>query len=159
MNLKNLVTSFLSVLLVGCSALAPKPTATPTLTFTPPPTETRTPTNTSEPTNTPKPTPTKDVIASLLPVGEPAEEWNGIPIMPGAIAGEGDDAGYRFTIKANSDDIQEYYERELSKLGWQFLAAGQGENGTLILIFTGSEGTLSVSLLPHEDEFIVVLVK
>jgi hypothetical protein len=160
---QRIVIAFLSLVLGthACSSLMqPTPTAIPTSTFTftpslaPTATVTQTPTSTALP-----PTQTPDVISGLLPAGEPESEWNGIPIMPGAIAGDGDAGAYRFTIQASRVEIQAYYESELRKLGWTLLAAGEGEAGNVIMIFTGEGGTLSVSLIRNEDEFIVMLVK
>ena len=53
---------------------------------------------------------------SQTPAGQPAAAWNGIPIMPGAIAGEGDEEGYVFTLKATSQQVQEYYQQGLRLL-------------------------------------------
>ena len=86
--------------------------------------------------------------------------------MPGALAGEGDLGFYRFTIKATSDQIQAYYKRRLALLGWTFFVTGTSETGTLLMIFTtepktSSEKTktLSVSIIPFDDLFIVMLIK
>jgi hypothetical protein len=46
--------------------------------------------------------------------------------MPGAVAGDGDEEGYVFTIKATPQQIREYYELELGKRGWQSSAEGDG---------------------------------
>ena len=129
--LQKLFSLFVSVLLGACSAIAPQPTSTPIPTQTPLPTETPIPTDTPIPTatDTPEPTPTEDIMSSLVPVGEPASEWNGIPIMPEAIAGEGDTGAYRFTIQASREEIQAYYTLELPKLGWRLFTVGQGETG------------------------------
>ena len=147
---------------LACSSLIkPTPTHVPTSTstFAPSPVPTATASDTPVPTDTALPTEPADVTTELVPVGEPESEWNGIPIMPGAIAGDGDTSAYRFTIKASQDEIQEYYEGELSKLGWSLLATGQGDTGAVIMIFTGDSGTLSVSLFEHADEYIVMIVK
>ena len=144
---------------LACSSFVqatPTPIPTPTITVTPSPV----PTATQNPTNTAlQPTETQDVISALVPVGEPDSEWNGIPIMPDAIAGQGDAGGYRFIIQASPDEIQEYYERQLRKLGWTLLGSGQGDTGAVIMIFTGNDGTLRVSIFEHKDEFIVMIVK
>jgi hypothetical protein len=79
--------------------------------------------------------------------------------MPGAIAGEGDAGGYRFTIQASPEEIQAYYEKELPKLGWSFLATGKGDSGAVILIFSGGSGPLRMSMIPNGDQYIVMLVK
>ena len=144
--------------LIACSGLAqPTPTPVPTLTFTPSPTLTAT----LAPTNTPlPPTETQDAVSALAPEGEPASEWQGIPIMPGAIAGDGDEESYVFTIRATAQDVQEYYERELGKLGWQPFAQAEGKDSSLMLIFTNDASeTLSISIIAKGDECLVLLVK
>ena len=161
--LKTLFPLFLFAFLIACSTTAPQSLLTPTVTFTPVSSETPVPSNTPvptvAPTHTPALTPTEDILSSLVPVGEPAGEWNGIPIMPDAIAGEDDGNGYRFTIQAESEEIQKYYALELSNLGWELLTVGHGENGAFLMFFTGSEGTLSVSIIPNGENVIVMIVK
>jgi hypothetical protein len=157
----------LGMLLASCSAILPEPTATPAPTATPSPTETPlppTPTLTSTPTLTPRPT--LDLATRSAPAGTPEKEWNGITIMPGALAGEGDLGFYRFTINATSAEIQAYYKRRLAALGWTSFASGTSETGTLLLIFTKETQTvpkktktLSVSIIPFDDLFIVMLIK
>lgn len=60
--------------------------------------------------------PTEEVA---LPSGTPLAEWNGIPIMPGAIGGETVGGGYQFTTAADMNEITDYYETELSNLGFK----------------------------------------
>ena len=152
-----------SILLASCSAILPQPTATPA------PTATLFPTGTSTPTLTPLPTatatatltvaPTQDLMADLVPKGTPEKEWNGFPIMPGALAGSGDAGSYRFTTKATVAAIESFYEKELKAAGWVFLTVGTGETGASMLIFTKDAQTFSVSIIPSGDLFIVMLVQ
>ncbi len=95
----------------------------------------------------------------MMPVGVPASEWKGIPVMPGAIAGEGDSTAYKFTIRATVEEIQSYYEKELAKQGINLLASGQGQNGSILLIFMKEVQTVSISIFPYQDLYIVMLVK
>ncbi|HKG55275.1 MAG TPA: hypothetical protein VKB04_13520 [Anaerolineales bacterium] len=153
---------FLSFFVLSCSTLAPVPTPTsaPTQTFTPIPTDTPSPTPTEVPTNTPQlPTETQDALSALRPVGTPDKEWKGIPIMPGAIAGSGDNEKYVFNIKAVVEDIQAYYERELSKSGWVLMTAGQSNGGAVMLIFNnGKPPLMPISIIPDGDLMIVLIV-
>lgn len=137
----------LLALLTACSSFAqPTPTPTPTGTFTAVPTRTATRT----PTRTPSP-PTETPAT--------ASEWNGIPIMPGAVAGDGDEESYVFTIQATPQEVQEYYELELGKLGWQ-LSAQEDDDASLLLIFINdASATLTVSVIARGDEALVLLVK
>ena len=151
----------LSLFVTSCSTFAPALTPTPTHTATPVSTETPLPTPTLTPTNTPElPTETPDVISALLPSGVPDKEWNGIPIMPDAINGAGDEKGYRFTTKANPRLIQTYYQSELGKQGANLMAAGvPSGKDVLILIFQKGTETISISIIPHEDVFIVLITR
>jgi hypothetical protein len=78
--------------------------------------------------------------------------------MPNAIAGEGDSKGYAFTIEASPDEIQEFYEQELGKLGWSMFASGQGTTTAILLIFLKDTSTLSVSIIPQRDGIMYVLL-
>ena len=151
---------FLSFSAISCSTFAPVPTSTPTQTITPIPTLTLSPTPTELPTNTPQPpTDTPDVLSALRPVGIPDKEWKGIPIMPGAIAGNGDNEKYVFTINASLEAIQTYYERELSKSGWDLVTSGAGDTGATMLIFNnGKPPLMPISIIPDGDLMLVLIV-
>ncbi len=152
----NIISSlFLVLFLVGCSAIS-APTSTPTL---PEPTSTFTPLPTNTPTITPVPpteTPSEPVLPT--PSGKPASEWEGIPVMPDAIAGDGDSQGYSFTVNASPDEIQQFYQKELEKLGWNLLASGKGTTNAVIMIFTNDTGTASVSIFPQPDGIMLVML-
>ena len=161
--LKTIILSVLFIALASCSTFAPTPTETPVPTQTSLPTSTSTPAPTNTPTITASKTPvpsTQTPSGSVLPMpsGKPASEWEAIPIMPNAIAGEGDSKGYAFTINASPDEIQKFYENELAKLGWNVFASGQGTTDAVLLIFMKDAGTLSVSVIPQSDGTMYVLL-
>jgi hypothetical protein len=153
--------SILSLLLAACGLIAtPEPTATstpaPTETATPAPTATRTPAPSLSPTEKPDP------ASLLMPHGEPESEWEGIPIMPEAIAGEGDATSYRFLVEGlTREDVLAYYNARLPALGWNPLGIGTGDGGApALVIYTGAEGTLTLSLIDAgEGQLIVMFVK
>ncbi len=136
----------LMLVLAACSNFRqPSPTAIPTLTLTVLPTF--------------APTQTPDAVSSLIPEGQPASEWNGIPIMPEAIAGEGDEESYVFTIKATPQQVQEYYQLELGKLGWQPFATGDGDSALMLMFTNNASATLTISIIAKGDQVLVLLVK
>ena len=139
--------------LTACSSFAqPTPTAIPTLTFTVIPT--------LMPTNTPlSPTETPDAVSALVPEGQPASEWDGIPIMPDAITGEGDEESYVFMIKATPQQVQDYYQLELGKLGWRPFATGDGDSSLMLMFMNNASATLTVSIITKGEEVLVILVK
>lgn len=141
------------IILTACSNfMQPSPTASPTLTLTVLPT--LAPTNTFVPS-----TETPDAVSALLPEGQPASEWNGIPIMPEAIAGEGDEESYVFTVKATPQQVQEYYQLELGQLGWQPFATGDGDSSLMLMFTNSASATLTISIIAKGDEVLVLLVK
>ncbi|MGB8983055.1 MAG: hypothetical protein WCC12_14360 [Anaerolineales bacterium] len=139
------ISALLFVLAV--SACQPGATAVPTSAFTAVPTRTALPT----------PTPTRTLP---LPTETPeAFEWNGFPIMPGALAGEGDSESYGFTIQASPRDVQEYFELELGKLGWRSSIQGDGQTSLMLIFMKDASATLTVTILSEGDESLVFLVK
>ena len=140
----------LFLVLTSCSRLIPPaPTAIQTSTFMVAPLITA----------TPAPTQTPDVVTGLLPEGQPASEWNGIPIMPGAIAGEGDEESYVFTIKATPQQVADYYEAELATLGWQPFGTDNKEASLMLLFMDETSATLTINIIAKGDEALVLLVK
>ncbi len=154
-----ILLSFLVIVLASCSSFVPQPTETPIPTETSLPTATNTPEPTYTPTQTPiPPSETPSTPDLPMPSGKPASEWEGIPVMPNAIAGEGDSKGYSFTINATPEEIQNFYEKELGKLGWNMLASGQGTTNAILLIFMKDTNTFSVSIIPQPDGIMYVLL-
>jgi len=127
----------LSILISGCNARTSTTTAVPTLSATE----------------------TARIIARLAPAGQPASEWNGIPIMPGALAGDERDGIYRFTTPASPAEIQAFYKQELSQRGWELTGTKDGNLGAILLIFSMEEDTVSISILPDQNRFLVMIIK
>ena len=143
---KSIVASLLLLMLVlaACSNLIqPNPTAIPILTVS------------AAASLTPA-TPSL-LLTETVSGGKPASAWKGIPIMPGAISGEGDQEGYVFTVKATPQQVQDYYQTELGKLGWQ-LSSRSEEGSSLILLFMNSASSvLTVNVLARQDTALVLL--
>jgi hypothetical protein len=146
---KRIAVNFLLLTLVACSSVI-KPIPAEILTFTAVPTRTATilPTVTLLPSGE-----TPDVISEL------ASEWNGVPIMPGEIAGEGDQDGYVFTIEATPQTVQEYYQLELGNLGWQLLSQEADDSSILLMFVNGASETLTIHVIAKDGEALVLLVK
>jgi hypothetical protein len=88
-----------------------------------------------------------------------ASAWNGIPIMPGAVAGEGDEESYVFAIQATLQQVREYYELEMGKLGWQSSVEGDGTTSLMLTFTKDASETLTMNVLAKGDEVLVILLK
>lgn len=162
------------------------PTPEPTDTATPTETPTSTPTSTPEPTETPTSTPTPTIAPTSvpataapaetpesggsgdpsdfplpLPTGAPAAEWNGIPIMPQATAGEQGDGSYYFITGASVQTISSYYQSQMINLGWDLLATSVGQNDAVILIFqdfsTGETASVAVFTVDANTRYVLLV--
>jgi len=79
--------------------------------------------------------------------------------MPGAINGGEDKDSYRFTTKATVEEVQAYYQKELAKLGWNLMATGSGDTGSVMLIFNnGVPPLMPISIFTQGDLTLVLIV-
>lgn len=75
------------------------------------------------------------------------DEWNDIPIYPGAtdLSDEGETLSY--TVEASMEDLVSFYEKNMEELGWKKFASGDAESmfeiyekGSRIAVITAMEG-------------------
>ncbi len=153
------------------TAEAPTTTSTPTATQTdtPIPTATNTsiPTETFTPTTTSTPTP--ETIAGpdrpkflLVPSGYllPAE-WEGIPVLPEAIAGLEEYGGYYYSVEMPVTEVKQYYQQIMSMSGWSLFAIGVAEDGSLKLVFQKDSDQISITVFNIEfqppESFVLII--
>jgi hypothetical protein len=91
------------------------------------------------------------------PQSPPLSEWNGIPIMPQASAGEESEGMYVFKIAATSQEIQDFYNAQLPNLGWETTVSLPME-GTAILLYSKGSQMLSVTIMPAESKETIVMI-
>lgn len=91
------------------------------------------------------------------PQGTPLQEWRGIPVMSQAMAGEEFGDTYSFRVNATAREIQEFYDRELTALGWSqpFEFPLESEGG--LLFFDKDESAVTIFITPSEGSMIVLL--
>jgi hypothetical protein len=102
-------------------------------------------------------TPAPDLL--MLPTGTPVKEWKGIPIMPGALTGDGNDEQYSFTTKSSVAEVQAYYEKELTALGWKLMTQGVNSTDEVLLIFDNQKPPLiPITIIRQGDVTFVMIV-
>jgi hypothetical protein len=93
----------------------------------------------------------------LNPQSPPLTEWNGIPVMPAATAGDEADGGvYAFKIDATVEEIVGFYEKNLADLGWE-KGLSIPMDMTAVLLFTKGNQTLTVTIMPSEGYGTIVM--
>lgn len=91
------------------------------------------------------------------PQSPPLAEWNGIPVMPQASAGDESQGMYVFKIDATSQEIQDYYNAQLPDLGWETTFSLPME-GTAILLYNKGSQVLSITIMPADGEETIVMI-
>jgi hypothetical protein len=176
--LKAALALCLMIALTACSSTTPEPTPTatslptstplPSLTATLSPTQTPTATATPEPTDTPIPSPTftrtpvpatAPIDVLPLPAGKPVSNWNGVPVMPQAKSGAEEGGGYSYTIHVTFKQIQDFYDREMPKAGWQPFAIGTGKTDSLFLMYQKGSKTATIAAFTQGDVILVMIVQ
>ena len=108
--------------------------------------------------------PTFEAIATQFggffnPQGTPVQEWNGIPIMPQATAGQefSEQSTYSFRANVTTKQVQDFYNEKLTALGWTqaFSFPIQAEGG--VMLFQKDSNTLTVTMAASEGSVAVVL--
>jgi hypothetical protein len=92
------------------------------------------------------------------PQGTPVAEWNGIPIMPQATAGqEHDQANYSFKFTGTVQEAQDFYNSSLETLGWSNMLSMPGDEQGALLVFQKESGILTITITAVEGSTVVLL--
>ena len=92
------------------------------------------------------------------PQGEPVSEWNGIPIMPQATAGqESNTTTYSFKATATVKEAQDFYDSQLTDLGWSQPFSIPGDAASAIMSFQKDGKVLAILITAEGDSIIVIL--
>lgn len=100
-----------------------------------------------------------DVTQYLNPQGKPVAEWNGIPIMPEATAGqEFSKSTYSYRISGvDSTAIQAFYSDKLKAQGWSSPFSAQGGGAGGLMLFTKATQVLTITITKADQDEVVLL--
>lgn len=91
------------------------------------------------------------------PQDPPLSEWNGIPVMPGAIAGDESEGLYGYTIKVDVKAVQDFYAEKLPALGWSETFTMPDSSGLAVLVYQKGSQMLTVTITTLDDHLLVML--
>ena len=93
------------------------------------------------------------------PQGTPVSEWNGIPVMPQATAGQEfkDSNTYSYKVDASVKEVQDYYKGELEKLGWTSSFNMPGNDTVAVEMFQKDSNFLTVTVTERNGTVVVLL--
>lgn len=113
----------------------------------------------------PSAAPTIEALASQLapvgdmlnPQGTPVSEWNGIPVMPQATAGEEFESAntYSFKVDATIQEAEEYYKAELEKLGWSSLFSMPAAGNAAVLTYQKDNSVVTITIYDVSGSVVV----
>jgi hypothetical protein len=100
-----------------------------------------------------------EVQAYINPQGTPVSEWNGIPVMSQATAGQEftDTHTYSFKVDATVKDAQDFYKTELPKLGWSSAFSMPDVGNVSVEAFEKDNNVLNVTIMNVNDSVVVIL--
>jgi len=99
-----------------------------------------------------------DVGNYFDPQGTPVAEWNGIPIMPQAMAGqEHDPANYSFKFTGTAQEAQDFYNDALVNLGWSSMLSLPGDEQGALLVFQKDNSILTITITSADGSTVVLL--
>jgi hypothetical protein len=93
-----------------------------------------------------------------LPTGVPITNWNGVPVMPGAISGNGNNDGYAYTVGASPFTVQQFYETQMKTQGFDMFTNDQSTTKAILLLFTKDQDAISVSISIQPSGLTFVLL-
>jgi hypothetical protein len=89
------------------------------------------------------------------PQGAPVAEWNGIPIMPQATAGQEFDANnYSFKYTGSPKEASEFYSDTLGPAGWSPMVTSSDDQGGL-LIYSKDSAFLTITITTVDGGVVV----
>ena len=92
------------------------------------------------------------------PQGEPVSEWNSIPIMPQATAGqEHDKSNYSFKFTGTSKEAQDFYTDALVKAGWSSMFSMPGNDQGALMLFQKDDKVLTITIVSTDNSTVVLL--
>ncbi len=95
----------------------------------------------------------------LNPQGEPVKEWNGIPVMTQATAGQEfpESKSYSFKAKATVKEATDFYNDAMSKLGWSTTINMPGTDQGAVLVFSKESNLATITITADGDTIVVLL--
>lgn len=111
----------------------------------------------------PSAVPTFEALATQFgnyfnPQGTPVAEWNGIPIMPQATVGqEFDSTTYSFKVGVTAQEVQDFYNAQLTSRGWSQSFSMPGGAEAAIMSFEKDGTSLLITVAPAEGSTVVLL--
>ena len=100
-----------------------------------------------------------DIGNMFNPQGDPVKEWNGIPVMSQATAGQEftDAKSYSFKANATVKEAEDFYNAEMPKLGWSATVSLPGSSQGAVLLFSKDSSVLTITITSQNDAIVVLL--
>jgi len=92
------------------------------------------------------------------PQGTPVSEWNGIPIMSQATAGqEFNEKTYSFKANVKVQEVYDFYNEKLASLGWSQSISMPVTDAGGLLAFSKDDAVLTITIASTENSTAVLL--
>jgi hypothetical protein len=78
--------------------------------------------------------------------------------MPQAVPVQEKEDMYGYVVKATVAQVREFYDREMSKLGWQSLLVGILDQGGMLLTYENDGKNVMIFVMPAKDNQTAVAI-
>jgi hypothetical protein len=99
-----------------------------------------------------------DIQNAVDPQGKPVSDWNGIPVIPSATAGQESSGLYSFKATATTKEVFDYYEAEMTKLGWTSLFNMPDTGSGALLSYQKDNHMATVTITKESDTVSLVFL-
>ena len=94
-----------------------------------------------------------DIGQYFDPSGAPVEQWNNIPVMPGATVGQEFSAStYSYTVPVPATEVQQFYTQKLEELGWTSPFGFQVSEEGGIMFFQKEGEFVTITIAPDQND-------
>jgi len=100
-----------------------------------------------------------DIEGFFNPQGAPVSEWNEIPVMPQATAGQEFKGAntYSYKVDASIQQVQDYYKAELEKQGWKSSFSMPGNDTVAVQMYEKEGSFLTITISDVNGSVVVLL--
>jgi len=159
--IKLLLVAFLAIFVLACGLISNPLSDVQNAASTAEAFASKMPVETLQSITTALPVQTIEALPSMLPevgnyfnpTGTPVDEWNGIPVMPQATAGEEfGESTYSYTVPVTAKDVQAFYNQKMEELGWSSPFGFQASEEGGIMIFQNDSDFVTITIVPDQDD-------
>lgn len=99
-----------------------------------------------------------DIQNMTDPQGTPMSEWNGVPVMPQATAGNESSGIYTYKVNATVQEVVDYYKAEMPNRGWKEIFSMPDTGSGALLSYEKDSTATAITVTLESDGVCLVFI-